>query len=304
VSKYIIGGGIAGLIASFYNQEYQIISDNIGGQMVMNNAGPRILEANEYSEAFLKDLGLTKLNIKTAKIGYKVDGRIVDSITNELRLQYYLKSRCITNASNVPSSIMSDGKNTIEYFDIDWNEIVSVLVNSIKKEPIIGKIEFIETDNKSLGINTENGPLLLNYKNIVSTIPAPIFFSIASTKPKISLKCVPKIFFIVSNSYIDIGDYDYVYFPEDKYDFHRISNVGNGKVAIEYTTHSKLRNIVNKWTHYTTQYFSMPIGQIQDGKVQNIDSISFLGRYASWNHDIKTDDIIKICKEGDIYGQQ
>ena len=59
-NKYILGGGISGLICSFYTG-YPIISKNIGGQMKFNtdwHLGPRFLHVDEFSTKLLKDLNL------------------------------------------------------------------------------------------------------------------------------------------------------------------------------------------------------------------------------------------------------
>jgi hypothetical protein len=297
MSKYIVGGGIAGLIASFYNPDFQIITDKIGGQMATESAGPRILEVNEYSETFLKDLGLKDLKTKVATIGYKVKGKIINTIDEDLRRKYYLKSRCLKNAALVPSSIMSDGKNTIEYFDINWDDIIFELISKIKC-PIIGRVTDINIENKTLNIINKGHREILNYDNLISTIPAPIFFNLADIVPDEELKYLRKIFIISNEYFINTCGYDYIYYPENDYKFHRISKDRNGKIIIEFTTNENYMSILNEWDKKSNHHVVIPIGQIQSGKVQKINNISFLGRYSEWDHDIKVDDIVRKCKGG------
>ncbi len=298
MSKYIIGGGIAGLIAAYYNKEYKIISQDIGGQMVSKNVGPRILEVNQYSKEFLNDLGIKECPIKIAKIGYKVEGKLVNSISEDLRKKYYIKSRCLHTAAIVPSSIMSDGKSFIEYFDIDWDKVVSILVNSIEK-PINGKVSLIDTTNHILKVESD-GSEILRYDSLVSTIPAPVFFKISNLQPEQELKYVQKVFVVMNEDQIDFGEFDYIYFPDSAHGYHRISKTGNGKASIEYTTNKSYKSIIQTWSMYSREHHVIPVGQIQSGKVQEINDILFLGRYASWDHDIKTDDIVKICRDGGL----
>jgi hypothetical protein len=296
VSKYIIGGGIAGLISAFYNKDYKIITDKIGGQMAMNNAGPRILEVNKYSDILLKDLGLNDCDIKTATIGYRINNKFVNEINEDTRKQYYMKSRCLKDVSTVPSSIMSDGKNTIKYYDIEWDCILNKLTEAIFDNIIIGKVNIIDTNNNILLVNTDlKNPDIayFEYDKIISTIPAPIFFRISNLNPLMELKYAKKVFIILSNDYMNIDNYDYVYYPEDKYEFHRATRLKNGRIALEYTTEHSYRSVLNKWNLFSNSYSHIPIGQIISGKVQTIENVEFIGRYACWNHDIKTDDIVK-----------
>jgi hypothetical protein len=288
VSKYIIGGGITGLIASFYNPDYRIITDKIGGQMAANTAGPRILEVNEYSRMFLKDLGFENVNTKFAKIGYKVRGKIVDSISKSLRNKYYLKSRCLDDANLIPNSIMSDGKNTIEYFDISWDEIIERLISNIKK-PVINKITSIDTEEKIIVLDG----LPFRYEKLISTIPAPAFFKASKLNPEKELKFIQKVFIIVDSSTIDMREYEYIYYPECQYPYHRISKVGSNKLSIEFTTNEDTSKILNYWKHISIQNIIIPIGQIQSGMISKVKDISFFGRYACWDHDLKVDDVIR-----------
>lgn len=297
MSKYIIGGGIAGLIAAYYKQDYQIIADDIGGQMAKKGLGPRILEVNDNSANLLADLGYDIVNIKTAKIGYRYENNFHDTITPEYRRAYYLKSRNLPNTPDVivPDSAMSDGKNRIKYFDIEWKDLIGRLYEAVKDRVITSKVKKIDLKNKTLKIGDKKS---LKFKKLISTIPAPVFCKLANITPEQPLKSEKKIFVIVLANALDIKDYDYVYYPEEHIEYHRITNLGKNRAAIEYTgNHFKPIALMEKWKHIAFTAKELGHAQITGGKLPDIPGVEFAGRYAEWNHDIKTDDLVGRFRE-------
>ncbi len=294
MSKYIIGGGISGLIASIYNENHTIITENIGGQFGTSGLGPRILEVNQNSLNFINDLGIKDYKIKSAKIGYKINGILVDNISNQMRLQYYLKSRKIKNCDKVPDSIMSDGKNIIDYYDLNWKE---VLQKAKENSNIIdnSKITSIDTKNKIINyLNiSDRKKYSVEYEELISTIPAPVFYKLSNLKPKLDFRYSKKYFIVVNSKNIEMGNYDYVYFPETKYDFHRITKINENRASIEYTTNNLSLSMGNFICKIAINIFSIPIGQIISGEVNEIEGVKFLGRFAEWNHSVKIDDVVE-----------
>jgi hypothetical protein len=292
MSKYIIGGGIAGLIAAFYQPEFTIIGDDIGGQMVKKGMGPRILEVNDNSANLLADVGYDVVNIKTAKIGYRYNNRIHDTLPKELRSDYYLKSRNISSTAkyDVPDSVMSDGKNEIKYFDIDWIDLVNKLVEFIGPRIIESKVKHIDLKEKMLEVDG----MTLKYTDLISTLPAPLFFKLASVELEEKLTFEKKVFVIVPATMIDIRHYDYIYFPDNLSEYHRITNLGNNRAAIEFTgNHFTGQGCFKKFKSFALYSKELPGGQITGGKIPYIDGVEFAGRFAEWNHDIKTDDLVE-----------
>jgi hypothetical protein len=299
MSKFIIGCGIAGLIAAYYRHDFKVIGDDIGGQMAKRGLGPRILEVNDNSANLLIDLGYEVVNIKTAKIGYFFENKFHDFITPEYRCQYYLKSRNLINASEVPDSIMSDGKNEIKYFDVEWSDLINRLVKAIGSRFIKATVKNIDLDNKKLKLNDRIG--FEEYDELISTIPAPIFCKLAGIKPEAPLRAERKIFVIVAKNAIDMRDYDYIYYPESGLRFHRITNLGRNRAAIEYTGDEfKAGKVISKWGHIAVNCKELPNAQIKSGKMQEIPNVQFAGRYAEWNHDIKTDDLVERFREAEV----
>ncbi|MBZ4649284.1 hypothetical protein [Thermosipho sp. (in: thermotogales)] len=293
--KIIIGGGISGLIFKFYNPEYKIVSSNVGGQMTNKiPLGPRILQVNEWNERLLKDLGI-ECNIKKARIGYFFKGKLHDFCPDEYRILYYMKSRCLANINEIPESVMSEGKNEILYYDVNFKDIIQKILSNIKichltvKQIKHDVISFFDVSTR------------IKYEHIVSTIPAPTFCMIYGNDIKEvkkyidirrQLRFLNKQFVLVDKKYVaeELGDFDYVYFPENKQPYNRITKVNDQLAVVEFTNVKK-----NKAPIFSDikGYEYIDIGQIQGGVIQEPDKIMFLGRYAEWNHKIKTQDIVK-----------
>lgn len=290
MSRYILGGGIAGLITAYYNPEYTLVSDQLGGQMADTGLGPRILEVNENSATLLGDLGYDTIKVKTAKIGYMVCNQYLDHLGKSFRENYYMKSRYLKELKEVPKSVMSDGKNEIKYFDIDWNELIGKLLKGIKSHAILGRVSFIDTVNKEIIVEQEGEQMGYSYDKLLSTLPAPLFYKLSRLKATETLNFVPKTFIIVPE-FFDMKDFDYVYFPGNEVEYHRVTKLGNGNVAVEYTTEVKSDTLVKDWTN-VIDVKTLFGGQIQSGAVDYFDDIIFVGRYACWDHDLKTDDVV------------
>lgn len=295
MGNYIIGSGIAGLVTAYYNPGFKIVGDDLGGQMVKRGLGPRILEVNENSKNLLEDLGydLKSIEIKTAKIGYRYEGGTHDTITPEYRKEYYIKSRNIKNEDiDIPSSVMSDGKNKIEYYNIDWKDLVDKLSKEVEGQLIKGLVKKMDLNNKTFNINDNNTKF--EFDKLISTIPAPAFCKLTNIKPESPFMADKKVFIIVSVGSVDIRDYDYIYYPEKEIGYHRITNVGRNRAAIEYTGNRfKSQNLVAKWRHIAISSKELPGAQIISGSMPEVPNVEFVGRFAEWNHDIKTDDIVE-----------
>lgn len=294
--KYIIGGGLTGLIFAFYNPEYVVLSENIGGQ-VSNQIllGPRLLQKHKNTEILLNDLGIEK-KIKIAKIGYYYDGKFHDNCPQNLRVDYYRKTRCIKdlNLSTIPNSIMSEGKTEIEYYDINFNTLLEKLTKNTKV--IRHNVCHINSKKMFFTLHDEINKKH-EYEYLVSTIPAPSFYVIY--KPSIKklahyskLTYLSKQFIVIDDVIIP-DEFDYVYYPESFIPWHRITKFGN-KSVVEYTGkfNREGSNMKRFWSN-VVDYHYMEFGQIQEGTPVRVPCVTYLGRYAEWDHSIKIQDVIE-----------
>jgi hypothetical protein len=131
--KIIIGSGIAGMICSYFNPEYIVIGNNIGGQMSSKfDLGPRYL--HNSSDKIIKFLEKLKIKYKKEiiKIGYLDNTGFVNPNIN-FRKKYYLKSRNTESLSGFDNSVMNTDKSEIEVLNIDFQILINKLFFEIEK---------------------------------------------------------------------------------------------------------------------------------------------------------------------------
>jgi len=283
MSNYILGGGISGLICSFYTG-WPIISKDIGGQMKFKvdwHLGPRYLHVDKFSTKLLGDLKI-KAKKKIIKIGHDFNG--AEGKTEAFREAYYLKTR--KNGRSAIKSAGSGGKSEFESYDVDIQEIITKLFKACVDRVILHNASSVDTKAKEIIL--DNGKIL-KYDQIVSTIPAPIFKKINNlTMP--DFKSLKKTFVLTDTLY-DLKDKDYVYIAGEE-PYHRITKCLEypGKFILEF-----VGNDADRYKGSEIERCELTIGQIQDSGLSNveIEGVTFLGRYAEWKHNILTNDIIR-----------
>lgn len=293
---YIIGGGIAGLIFSYYNKGYTIIDKNVGGQIDKNFAvGPRYLHKNKYTAKFLSDLRIAQ-RTRRIKIIYVKDGTIIKDITDEDRERYYIKSRGAYNHEQLSKTILNCSQKEFDVFDIDWNKLIEKLTAKAK---VLN--EFVsEIDTKQHTFKTQDG-IQHSYvnKKLISTIPLPMLMKLCNDEnTEISsalnhivcavTKPIPKICRLLEEN-----NADYIYeLGSEKY--YRVTKEtwNNQEVLVfefseridvpeyfgDYFINSKVL-----WGAKVTKNLSM----------KEYKNIRLLGRYSQVNHGIKTENIIE-----------
>ena len=286
--KIIIGGGIAGLIYALYNPEFIIITDKVGGQFnAPFQLGPRFLHATDSSKRFLKDINV-EYPLKKVKVGFYYNGEIHSENTEENRKKYFEKTRGIT--AEPYKSSMSDGSNEFDAYDVGPEELVKLLEEKLKDRIIIDKISNINLEKQIV-----KGDKEYEYEELVITIPRSIFYFLVGRPDDASnFKSLPTSFYKVdtaSTQYGYIYDYDYVYYSESQL-YHRITNLQDGSLVIEYKGIPAIEGI---------DKFTLKIGQIIERNDTNIfpDNISFFGRFATWKHKMRINDLLDI-----IYGNK
>ena len=307
--NYILGGGINGIIAAHFMRDYTVISPDIGGQMSVSWAGPRLLHTHSNNEKLLNSVSYGSFAAKTYKIVYyyceKTKGNLWhDTIDAENKLTYWLKSRCLDSDSDselVPAaSSMSDGNNTLQAFDIDWARLISLLAESMSSRWIKAKVTNIDTENKV--IHVENGNKI-KYDQILSTIPAPLLFKLTNQKTSQLFEAKPKVFMKVPNSSqfsrilptIPEGC-DYAYIVKTPPAYHRLTKFENC-VIVEFTGEEFIEIVEALATRHSFEQFVQPNAQIipTKEKIEHPKDITPLGRYAEWNHGLKIQDVVGWC---------
>lgn len=295
--KYIIGGGIAGLIAAFYNPDYTVLTMDKGGQM--NNSfplGPRILEATGCSHDFMSDVGLDR-PVQVFSNGYLYHGKIYDSMDTAMRRIYSLKTRGIAEASHI---VGNSGRNTISGWPIT-KELITALLNLLSGRVKKAYISYINTSEKVIHVSMEDEWQKLPYEDIISTIPITELFHLVheedgdqATNPD-KFEYLPTYFVHLPNIEI-FQRYDFVYILDEYTKFHRATRVSTGTIL-------ESRNPIDLLDF--PQYLPAGIkstklkqGQIiADANLKEYNDVKLLGRFSQWSHSIRTAEVIKRVRE-------
>ena len=287
-NKYIIGGGIAGLIFNFYNPEYKIISPELGGK-IKSKAMQNIIyiHATAETKKLLEDLKISYTK-KTNIIKYVKNNKVLNEIDSEDKITF-IRKKIDDKKYEVKDINLSTNDYYISTFVCDYD----ILLNALIK-----RCDFIE--DKVIRItDTEIITEKRNYEydDLVSTIPANIFWKIYYKKNIIELNN-KEITFVLSDKvpeYLEKENYDLCYFVDDKNKYTRISKKENNYLY-EFTGNINKKDIKKYLPKDAKilEYFVEKNGLIITNK-NNIPplNIKFLGRFATHNHSDKMQDIIR-----------
>ncbi len=332
MENFIVGGGLAGLIYAYYNKDFKILTDRIGGQSTTGfELGPRLIQKHEMTTKLLADLGFKNF-IKyhdynmmrhakpmienVAGIGYYEQGNISDNASDDFRLKYYIKSRCLTGDTiEVPETVMSENKISIDYYEITHAKLAGLLAEKLKKEQriFLGKVQQVHIDDKLINFTPNDGDTkTLGFNKIVNTAPFPFFFKMCNPLAELNdgFEFEPKYFIVADKhdfwQYMGRTDHDYVYFADDDIPWHRIT-MGKTECIIECTGEEQYSKFAEKYKKYDWHCEHLKVGQIK----QSYDSLNIttengtgpqhvrmLGRYAQWNHEIKTQQVVESAVRG------
>lgn len=292
-NNYILGGGPAGLIAAFYNPDYQIIDKNPMGQLNLPFVpGPRILKVDEYSKRFIERLGI-EYTTKFIYVGYSPDGTIVEEeATQQFKEDY---SKITRGTTKIEASFLSSGENEIEIFVTKTGEdlyykVFENLTQLLEHRIINKNVEFLSTKRQVLGWEGITTP----YDNVISTININILTKLLGLEP-LNLVALKKHF--VQCSYNQERDI------ENSQKFHYVYST-NGiytrktyfKDYIVYEMCQPYEDISDTPTIHGNKVIkalnNIPIQINNSIDFRNIQGIELVGRFAQWNHSIKANEII------------
>lgn len=293
-TKWILGGGISGLIFAFYNKEYTIISPDLGGRLNKEFFKNIIyLHETKESEQFLKDVGIT-YNKKTQLIKYSINNQVTTDITKENKIQF-IKKKLEDNDFNPIDLNLSTDDYYINILEFNFADLI---------EKIKSQINFIQdsiiriTEKELITENTR-----YEYSNLVSTLPAHIFWKIYYKPQNIDLRSKP-ITFVLCDKEPDHFrgiKYDMGYFVDDKQKYTRISKKPGerDKNNILYEFTGKYDNIDELKKYLPSdcnviEHYIDYSGIIYSNR-NNISptNVLFVGRFAKWDHSGKQQDVIK-----------
>lgn len=305
--KYIIGGGISGLVFQYYHPEYKIITPDIGG--LFSSAYIAIIHDTPETRHFLTDLGYENVDQLSRKsyIGYYHRGWIRETLSPELNLLIIQKKMTEWNRPlNLefrPDSLDLSTTKSVNYFktiNVDPKGVVERLSSLLDRKDVIqGKVillddEFITYQAKDDSVHT------LRYESLVSTVPAPVFWklyhgsSVGETETR-HFPSTPITNILTDNRPSLFHDkFDSVYY-DDSVPYSRITHLQD-KYCYEFT------GVI------TQQDFNRLVGNVgevqllsvQFGRISNVpeneppnQKIMFLGRFAQWKYGLTLEHILK-----------
>ena len=337
----ILGGGLSGLIAGYYLPDSIILEKTslAGGAMKTHIILDRYDEDNRASAKFhtgLKYLHATDSvnNLFKSLILHADRRKIIGKIfynnllsdfgkhTPKILIkEYFEKTRRQKLTADIDLSEIKVMNSTLDEKEHDGITNISELIERLKKKVKIAydcDVGFVDFASKTVFLR--NG-YEFQYDNLISTIPLPALgqlnfkdFNMASTYSHVI--CFKVRDFVTPK-------YDYIYFPEAKYRFHRVSFYGD-VVCVEISAlakddySSEVKKILNdlkivdetkiaitaphisEYGHFKYDYKSKEkLNSIKEWL--SAHDVYTVGRYANWDHSEKIDktieNIIKIAEE-------
>lgn len=280
----VLGSGISGILAG-YILGYPVIGKEIGGQLKAPfPLGPRILEKTPATEWLMYSLNLY-IQPREFTVGYLCADIISSCPTLEFKEEYYKKTR---GDGPVTSSCMSSGKSTIIGWDMDE---IDLFRNLLKHVTVIN--ETINSIQMDKSVKLSDGSII-TCNNLINTIPAPIFHNLYGIMDKDFL-AHDTIFLLVRprNSKFTTK-FDYLYVACKEYPFHRITKLQGGQdlyvLELRGTRENNIKDIIDFDILDTHTLKNCQI--INNRGIRLIDNILMIGRFAQWDHSIKTEHVI------------
>jgi len=272
----VLGGGITGLTAG-YLLNAPVVTSNVGGQSSCSfPLGPRYIHSTPETKEFISSLGLS-IDERTVKVGYFYKGKYHTKIPKRLVAEYNMKTR---GTSDTSSSI---GRGSFKALSTSFNDVI---------DRLSGKVEVIIDYIKKISGNTLHGEKGdYKFRVLISTIPLPRLYELYSLHPPFRYISIGYCFSSFDESFFlaqTFGDFDYVYFPERKYPYYRITKTDEGFVY-EFVYDEKL---------------TYPDGMVwqEFGKIlpptfgPPADNVILLGRFGKWIDDYLFQDVLRDIK--------
>lgn len=300
----ILGTGLAGLIYAWKNRTKKIllIGSELGGQMASTvSLGPRIIQKDANTEKLLIELGYENVAVKTAKILYYHNSQIYEEAPENFANEY---SEYTRGSSVADEHTMSQGKSSIEYFDVSFNDLVLKIYNNLLARENITIINDTVVGIFDKVVITKYMKLDLKGAKKVSTIPLTAF-KLASQDINRNDYPTPSttvnFYSLESKFYSDQRDFLltrdflfeehctdllYIYFVAKNQEFHRCTYTKN-EIIVE-SIHDDLR-ANNPEVKYLTSIPKIPNGI----SYKNIGEWEMFGRFAQWDQSIKLNELLE-----------
>jgi len=312
--KYVLGGGISGLLWAYYHPEYVVLTDRVG-RAVAGTDAMIWLNDTESTRRWLRDMigPSAPMIIREQPIGYlssqvgRVSGilrhdYVSDLMADEILLKKMVPWGMVFEASRLriglsvrtPSRKFTKNSGSIRYLAHSVSELGARLVESMSDRIKIARVSSISSDRLQV-----SGGESLEYDHVVSTIPAPVFCRLWSGDwpggmPE--LHYLPVTFAITEKTPFWWDDrFAMIYVGDPSYPSVRVAVVGG---PVERECVHEITGMVSedflRQELGAQETFVNPFGRIY----QDIDlcspssKVRFLGRTAEWRYDGLIDKVL------------
>lgn len=306
----ILGNGLSALIWAVYHPGSITIGPGTPGGMAKDMKAPFFLHKHPATERLLKKLELSTCT-REVKVGYAyaIEGssEIYDEPPKGFREAYYKYSRCLSDQDSIiPESVMNGGNGHFEAFKIAGPRLMEALMEHISRASsimITDRIGKICPTGVCTEIYGDTSIWTSIHTNIISTIPATIFYNLVGEGERIirNEDTLTKIFARSPEYKKDLSDYDFIYFCSPDGERPGLTRITNNKDTMETffeytypgvgkgTERFFLDFLIGKGANIS---YHPNIAVRKDLKLKGYRGIKFLGRGAQWDHSIKVQDVV------------
>jgi len=315
----VLGAGVAGLVAGFYEKNSTIIGMKPLGQLDLPfTPGPRLIQYNLHTARFVKDVMMGSENssytavTKKAKIGYEENGIVSDIYSDEFKEKYSELTRGKNRTKT--SSYMSEGRESVRHIVfVDQNgEEVEESYKFLFKEVLRQlRINNALIEQKVIAIDVTNNTVetehyIYKYKKLISTLHIDIFrkllihnshlnhvLDMMYMTNKFDLK--NKNFWKCTHNKQDLylkKSYDYIYSVDG---IHSRRTFFKDYVVLEVLDKNIAESLIGR--EIQLQINDVPLQMKYSFEdihtlLAAPSNIEFIGRYAEWNHKIKLNEVL------------
>lgn len=295
MTKYILGGGLSGLVAAYYNPEYTVITPDFGG-FIDSKFGRAfvVLHATDPMRELFDELGIKSFE-KRVEIAYYDHG---SGLWTELEAEQERHFAREYVEEKLPDRMQPGKDLELSAPGDSWQALFvdESIVDALKSEVRNFKFGHIEEirDGEMTLVPTSSERKELEWDEIISTLPAPLFRKIADTDwsldhhpttyAEIPRHKIPERYFS--------QPWNILYTVDPGVEYHRVvRNMLSSRYFVEC--------LGDVDVYGATDQFTNDHGVIADEELDApYPGITFLGRYAEWQHDVRIDHVVERAQAG------
>lgn len=292
--NYILGGGISGLLWSYYHSDYTVITDQLG--RAVTGADPVVwLNDTDLTRRLLLDLDMPVRPVEK-KIGYRHHGYVGPhraSLTDNVLLKKMVPWETLeaSQAAGIevrvvtPSRRFTKDSEVLRYLDVSMSEVCLKLYEEVNGQGriVYDRVKEVGVGQGSVYMVGEESDYSCDH--LVSTVPAPIFARLwygSWRMPKLHYCPVTFVVSMQAPSWWD-DEYAVVYDASMDSPISRVGRFGE-TFGYEFTGRPD-EDTLNEYMPVPQGRFVNPYGRIiQDVNLTPPPGVTFLGRSASWDY--------------------